>query len=123
MPPAEPSTGRTAAPTAPPIGMAVWRIPSASPSSEPGNQAMIARPLAAFTLAPNAPTPTRAAVRVSKPCVVEATTSRPAAPVSPVAITQRSSTRSATSPQSRSVNSIPIPIAPSATPVSPSVSP
>ena len=58
-----------------------------------------------------------------KVCVVDATTSIAPAPVSPVAITQRSSTRSATSPQGRSVKSIPIPIPASTTPVSPSVSP
>jgi hypothetical protein len=84
---------------------------------------MIARPLAAFTLAPSAPTPTSTPVTVPKSCVVEATASRAAAPVRPVAITHRSSTRSATSPHGRSVKSIPIPIAPSTTPVSPSVSP
>jgi hypothetical protein len=107
---------------APPIGIAVCRIPSASPSSELGNQAMIARPLAALTLAPSAPTPTRAAVTPPKPCVAEATASKAAAPVSPVAITQRSSTRSATSPHGSSVKSIPIPIAPRTMPVSPRVS-
>ena len=84
---------------------------------------MIARPLAAFTLAPSAPTPTSVAVTVAKPCVVEATTSSAAAPVSPVAITQRSSTRSATSPHGRSVKSIPIPTAASTTPVSVRLSP
>ncbi len=78
---------------------------------------MIARPLAAFTLAPSAPTPTSVRVTVPKPSVVEATTSKAAAPVSPVAITQRSSTRSATSPHGRRVNSIPIPIAARTTPV------
>ena len=103
--------------------MAVCRIPSAWPSSEAGNQAMIARPLAAFTLAPRAPTATRTAVIVAKPLVVEPTASMAAAPVSPVAMTQRSSTRSATSPQGRSVKSIPIPIPPRTMPVSPSVSP
>ena len=123
VPPDEPSTGRTAAPSAPPIGIAVWRIPSASPSSVEGNQAMIARPLAALTLAPSAPTPTSTPVTAPNVCVVEATTSRAAAPVSPVAITQRSSTRSATSPHGSSVKSIPIPIAASTTPVSARLSP
>ena len=48
-----------------------------------GNQAMIARPLAALTLAPSAPTPTSAAVTAAKPSVVAATTSSAAAPVRP----------------------------------------
>ena len=73
---------------------------------------MIARPLAALTLAPSAPTPTSAAVTAAE---ARASWRRrragAAAPVSPVAITQRSSTRSATSPHGRSVKSIPIPIA------------
>jgi hypothetical protein len=56
-------------------------------------------------------------VTAAKLSVVEATASRTAAPVSPVAITQRSSTRSATRPQGRSVKSIPIPTAASTTPV------
>ena len=55
------------------------------------------------------------------PASVDATASEPAAAVSPVAITQRSSTRSATRPHGSSVNSIPIPVAASTTPVSPSV--
>ncbi len=47
--------GRTIAAIPPPIGIAVWRIPSASPRSSGGNHCMTARPLAAFTLAPAAP--------------------------------------------------------------------
>src|SRR5262249_58122928 len=82
-----------------------------------GNHDMMARPLAALTLAPSAPTPMSVPVTAAKLSVVEATTSRAAAPVSPVAITQRSSTLSATSPQARSVQSIPIPTAASTTPV------
>ena len=66
-----PRTGRRAAPSAPPIGIAVCRIPSARPSSPGGNQLMIARPLAAFTLAPSAP------------AAISAPTSEPNAPVSP----------------------------------------
>jgi hypothetical protein len=84
---------------------------------------MIARPLAALTLAPSAPTPTSVSVTVAKVSVVEATISRAAAPVSPVAITQRSSTRSATRPHGSSVKSIPIPTAASTTPVSVRLSP
>ena len=64
-----------AAPSAPPIGIAVCRIPSARPSSVDGNQAMIARPLAALTLAPSAPTPTRTTVTPPNVCVVDATAS------------------------------------------------
>src|SRR5438270_564098 len=117
-----PRTGRTAAPSAPPIGIAVCRIPSARPSSPEGNQAMIARPLAAFTLAPSAPAAMSAATSEPSPPVSAAPPSATPAPTSPAAITQRSSNRSATRPHGRSVNSIPMPIAASTTPVSPSES-
>src|SRR3954465_14789777 len=78
---------------------------------------MIARPLAALTLAPSAPTPTSAPVTAPNVSVLEATTSRAAAPASPVAITHRSSPRAATSPQGSRVKSIPTPTAASTTPV------
>ena len=79
---------------------------------------MIARPLAAFTLAPSAPAAMSAATSGASPPVLAAPASATPAPTSPAAITQRSSKRSATSPHGSSVNSIPIPIAASTTPVS-----
>ena len=47
--------GRRSAASRPPIGSAVCRIPRAKPRSSCPNQLMTARPLAAFTLAPEAP--------------------------------------------------------------------
>ena len=79
---------------------------------------MIARPLAAFTLAPSAPAATRASTSVQRPCVDAAPASAAPAPTSPATITQRSSNRSARSPHGSSVKSIPMPTAARTTPVS-----
>ena len=51
-PDSTPRCGRTSAATSPPAGIAVCRIPSASPRCSGGNQCMTARPLAELTLAP-----------------------------------------------------------------------
>lgn len=115
-----PRRGRTTAPSAPPIGMAVCRIPSARPSSSEGNQPMIARPLAAFTLAPRAPAAASAPTSGPKEVVAAAPARAAPAPTRPTTMTQRSSNRSAASPHGRSVTSMPIPIAARTTPVSPS---
>jgi hypothetical protein len=84
---------------------------------------MTARPLAALTLAPNAPAAKSASTSIPYECVQLARPSAPAASARPVAITTCSLIRSARKPQPRSVNSIPIPTAPSTTPVSPTVRP
>ena len=49
------SAAARATPAKPLIGIAVCRIPSASPRCEPGNHAITARPLADWTLAPEEP--------------------------------------------------------------------
>src|SRR5207248_2990312 len=69
VPPDPASHGRPAAAAAPPIGIAVWRTPRASPRSSAGNQPMTARPLAAFTLAPNAPAAASASTSAPYECV------------------------------------------------------
>jgi hypothetical protein len=60
------SNGSTMAATAPPRGTAICRIPSAKPRSSSPNQAITARPLAAFTPAPTAPVTVSAATSTSK---------------------------------------------------------
>ena len=76
VPPADASHGSPAAAAAPPIGTAVCRMPRARPSWSERNQPMIARPLAALTLAPRAPaairTPTRAGYDVVQPAPASA---------------------------------------------------
>src|SRR5439155_11899006 len=52
------SGGRASAETSPPTGTFACRIPRARPRSERGNHCITARPLAALTLAPNAPAAT-----------------------------------------------------------------
>ena len=54
-PPAAFTAGSATAASAPPIGIAVCRTPSANPRSPAGNQCMTARPLAELTLAPMPP--------------------------------------------------------------------
>ena len=73
--------------------------PSARPRCSAPNQRMIARPLAAFTLAPKRPPAISKTTRASKlPARPDAMSAAPAA-ASPVAITARSPTRSASNPQ------------------------
>ena len=102
-PAAEFTAGKASAATAPPIGIAVWRTPSASPRCPAENHCMTARPLAAFTLAPSAPASVRSATSSqNEPAQPAAATTTPH-PARPLARTMRSPIRSESSPQGRSV--------------------
>ena len=83
---------------------------------------MTARLLAAFTLAPNAPAKSNVAKIPPYEVVHAAATRERAANESPRAMTVCSFQRSARRPHGSSVKSMPMPTAPSTTPVSPSES-
>jgi len=117
MPPPATARGSRAAATAPPAGVAMWRMPSARPRSPGPNQPTTARPLAALALAPSIPTATSASARVPADPVRDARTSAPAAPASPAAITRRSPIRSASAPQAIRVAMMPTVEAASRAPV------
>jgi hypothetical protein len=91
----------------PPIGIAVWRTPSAKPLSVAGNHCITALPLAAFTLAPAAPARPTSRISDPNPAAEPAPTSAAAHASRPLASTSRSPTRSASTPHGSSVNSVP----------------
>ena len=119
MPPAATSAGSATAPAKPPIGIAAWRIPSASPRSSAANQCITARPLAELTDAPNAPVTTSAATSATNWLTFAATASASAAPVRPITIASRSPIRSLIIPQASSVSVMPAFVAPSRMPIWP----
>lgn len=88
----------------------------ATPRCAPGNQLSTARPLAALTLAPDAPA--RNSQPASTPAWVatEAAASASPAPSRPADMTSRSPTRSVSRPQSSSVRTSPAVGAPSSAP-------
>ena len=69
--------------TKPPIGIAVCRMPSASPRCVAGNQDMTARPLAECTLAPARPVAKRQAKSAQKLCACGREQERAAARADP----------------------------------------
>jgi hypothetical protein len=107
IPPASSTSGSATAPIPAPSGIAVCRIPSASPRSATPNHCMTARPLAALTLAPAALARKSSVSSVrNSPAHPAAAARIPQAP-SPVPRTTRSPTRSASRPQASSVRIVP----------------
>src|SRR5215831_2894754 len=116
-------SGSATAPTAPPSGTAICRIPKASPRSSAANHCMTARPVAELTPAATPPATASAATSIANEEAYAAQTSAPAAAASPADMTIRSPMRSATSPQTSSVGTEPKKLAARTTPVCVSVSP
>src|SRR4051794_28842355 len=102
----------------PPIGIAVCRIPSASPRWSAGNHDMTARPLDEWTLAPARPVAKRQAESPPKLRAWVASRSAPPHEPMPVTRTARSPKRSAAIPQGTSVSTDPSSDAEMRTPVS-----
>ena len=87
--------GRATAARAAPTGTDVCRTAMAVPRRSPGNQVSTARPLAAFTPAPDAPASASSAPAVTGSSTSAVAPSAPAAPTNPIVITPRSPNRSA----------------------------
>jgi hypothetical protein len=99
-----------------PTGTDVWRTAIAMPRRSAGNQVRTARPLAALTLAPDAPASASSTPATTGSVVEEAAVSATAAPASPTAMTPRSPKRSVALPHAMSVPTRPTEMAPSSAP-------
>jgi hypothetical protein len=102
------------------MGIAVCRIPRASPRCEPGNHAITARPLADWTLAPRNPASTSKSNSSSNVPAREAPRRAKPQPPTPARSTHRSPIRSAASPHGISDTTEPASEAEMSTPVWPS---
>ena len=104
--------------SAPPIGIAVWRMPSTKPRSPRSNQPMIARPLAPVALPPKKPAKNSATSRSVNVSASAAPTSAPTVPSRPTVSTGRSPVRSASTPHGSRPAVMPAAIAANTKPVS-----
>ena len=111
--------GSVSAASAPPSGIAVWRMPSTNPRSSRANQPITARPVAPVALPAARPVRKSPTSSTAKPSAAAATHSAAAVIASPPASTTRSPMRSASMPHGTSPIVMPVATAPNTNPTSP----